>query len=122
MKALTIRQPWAWAIMAGLKDVENRSWPTKVRGEILIHAAGKTDPRGFEFLNAQGILHPEAYPLGALLGTVTLADCVTESPSAWWIGPHGFILKDPRRPEKPVKLAGRLGFFEVPDILWRAGQ
>ena len=34
---LTVRQPWAWAIIQVGKDVENRSWPTKHRGPLLIH-------------------------------------------------------------------------------------
>jgi activating signal cointegrator 1 len=38
MKALTICQPWAWAIAKGFKLVENRSWPTKYRGPLAIHA------------------------------------------------------------------------------------
>jgi len=39
MKALTIRQPWAWAIFHAGKDIENRDWPTRLRGRIAIHAA-----------------------------------------------------------------------------------
>ncbi|MCB2188832.1 MAG: ASCH domain-containing protein [Deltaproteobacteria bacterium] len=39
MKCLSIRQPWASLIVAGMKDVENRSWATKYRGPVLIHAA-----------------------------------------------------------------------------------
>ena len=39
MKALSIRQPWAWLIVHGRKDIENRSWRTKFRGRFLVHAA-----------------------------------------------------------------------------------
>ncbi|NBF09766.1 ASCH domain-containing protein [Pseudomonas sp. Fl4BN1] len=39
MKALSIRQPWAWLIIHGGKDVENRSWHTKYRGRFLVHAS-----------------------------------------------------------------------------------
>ena len=39
MKALSIRQPWAWLILHGGKDIENRTWATKLRGRVLIHAA-----------------------------------------------------------------------------------
>ena len=39
MLALSIRQPWASLILNAGKDIENRCWPTKVRGRILIHAA-----------------------------------------------------------------------------------
>ena len=38
MKALTVKQPYASLICCGLKNVENRSWTTKYRGTILIHA------------------------------------------------------------------------------------
>jgi len=43
-KAISIRQPWAWAIMHGLKTVENRSWVTRVRGRIWVHA-GRLDAK-----------------------------------------------------------------------------
>src|SRR5207302_502261 len=50
MKALTVRQPWAWAIVQGKKDVENRSWRTDHRGMVAIHAGGSREgeplPRG----------------------------------------------------------------------------
>ncbi|RCJ19276.1 hypothetical protein A6770_31970 [Nostoc minutum NIES-26] len=39
MKALSVRQPWAWAIIYASKDIENRGWPIYYRGDILIHAA-----------------------------------------------------------------------------------
>ena len=44
MKAITIKQPWASLIVHGIKDIENRSWSTKFRGRVLIHAAGVVDP------------------------------------------------------------------------------
>lgn len=39
MKALSLTQPWAWLVVHGGKDIENRKWNTKFRGEFLIHAA-----------------------------------------------------------------------------------
>ena len=47
MKALSIRQPWASLIVAGIKDIENRSWVTNYRGKLLIHAAQKFDKKGY---------------------------------------------------------------------------
>ncbi len=35
---LSIRQPWAWLIVNGYKDIENRTWSTRFRGKVLIHA------------------------------------------------------------------------------------
>ncbi|MEI3544750.1 MAG: ASCH domain-containing protein [Alphaproteobacteria bacterium] len=40
---LSIRQPWAWLIVNGYKDIENRTWPTHFRGKVLIHAGKKWD-------------------------------------------------------------------------------
>lgn len=48
MIALSIRQPWAWLILNGWKDIENRDWTTRVRGRILIHAAKGGSRRDFE--------------------------------------------------------------------------
>lgn len=50
MKALSIRQPWAWLIVAGYKDIENRSWPTNFRGRVYIHASRKFDEVGLAAL------------------------------------------------------------------------
>jgi hypothetical protein len=41
MKAITLWQPWATLLAVGCKHMETRSWPTKYRGEILIHASKK---------------------------------------------------------------------------------
>ena len=43
MKVLSVRQPWAWAIIHGGKDVENRNWDTKFRGRLAIHAGKQFD-------------------------------------------------------------------------------
>ena len=40
MKALTLRPQWAWFVVNGHKDIENRSWPTRLRGRIWVHALG----------------------------------------------------------------------------------
>jgi tetratricopeptide (TPR) repeat protein len=46
MKALSIRQPWAWLIVHGVKDVENRTWRTNFRGRFLVHAGMRFDEDG----------------------------------------------------------------------------
>lgn len=43
--ALSVRQPWAALLAAGVKTVEVRTWPTTRRGRLLIHAARLTDDR-----------------------------------------------------------------------------
>ncbi len=41
IKALSIKQPWASLIAWGDKTVEWRSWATKYRGPLFIHASGR---------------------------------------------------------------------------------
>jgi hypothetical protein len=43
MKIISIRQPWASLIVSGIKDIENRTWPTRYRGPVLIHASQRAD-------------------------------------------------------------------------------
>ena len=80
MYALTIRQPWAWAIMAGIKRVENRTWRTTHRGPLVIHA-GKHRPRprkrDWDRLPDGTPLPPvDDLAFGAVLGVVDLVDVV----------------------------------------------
>ena len=73
MKVLTIKQPWATLIMQGYKRFEFRSWQTKYRGDLLIHAGKGIDKVAMERL-AKYI--PKDVPTGKILGKVMLVDCV----------------------------------------------
>ena len=123
MKALSIRQPWAWLIIHGGKDIENRSWHTKFRGRFLVHASkGMTKAEYFEAeqfcINFGLDVPPEFAELqhGGIIGLVDLIDSADHSNSPWYMGQKGFVLRDPKPlPFTPLK--GRLGFFEVPDEL-----
>lgn len=126
MKALSIRQPWAWLILHAGKDIENRSWPTSFRGRILIHA-GKGMTRD-EYAGANDFLDfvedhdmRETVPLpplkelerGGIVGAVNIVGCVSEHDSPWFVGDYGFLLRDPQvLPFRPWR--GELGFFDVP--------
>jgi hypothetical protein len=122
MPALSIRQPWAWLIVHGFKDIENRGWPTQFRGAVLIHA-GKTLTRDYYDEQASAIaragLMPPGFPpfdelpRGGVVGQARIVDCVSESSSPWFIaGGYGFVIRDamplPFMPER-----GKLGFFDV---------
>lgn len=72
MKVLTIKQPWATLIMQGDKRFEFRSWQTKYRGELLIHAGKGVDKEAIKRLEKY---LPKDLPLGKILGKVTLVDC-----------------------------------------------
>ena len=73
MKVLTIKQPWATLIMQGYKKYEFRSWKTKYRGDLLIHAGKAYDKEAMKRL-AKYL--PKSIPTGKILGKVTLVDCV----------------------------------------------
>jgi hypothetical protein len=86
MKAVSIKRPFAEAIMAGKKTVEFRSWRVRHRGLLVIHASG---------------------PGGALLGTVEVTDCVG-SPGDW-----EWNLRNPRPFAVPVPCKGRLMLWNL---------
>lgn len=136
MKALSIRQPWASLIFKAGKSIENRDWPTRLRGRILIHAAkGMTRAEHEDAIdfavtairadpcNADGKRKTTLRELGfafedlqrgGIVGSVEIVDCVQESDSPWFVGRYGFVLRDPQiLPFRPWK--GQLGFFDVPD-------
>lgn len=126
MKVLSIRQPWAWAILHAGKDIENRSWPTKMRGRVLVHAGLGFDSSvsddwiGFIMRSAVRLGTPPSsvpwaaeLPRGGIVGTVEIVDCVSESASPWFFGPYGFVLRNPR-PVSFIPLRGHLGFFSPP--------
>lgn len=125
LRALSIMQPWAWLIVNGHKHIENRSWPTKVRGLVAIHAGKSIDGDAcfdlavgdhpvtgaeYEFLNI-----PDRYQTGGIVGVAEIVDCVSASESEWFVGKFGFVLRN-ARPVDFIACRGQLGFFE-----WRQG-
>lgn len=120
MKALSIRQPWAWLITHGHKRVENRTWDTKKRGRFLIHASSKRpsadDMRAAkDICDKLNIVLPEAmdFTLGCIVGYATLTGTVTQSDDPFFFGPVGHQLQDCNIVE-PVRFKGALSFFNTP--------
>ncbi len=116
--ALSIRQPWAWLIIQGYKDIENRTWKTPFRGPFLIHT-GKLLDEGADYAvgiaEQRGIIIPplESLPRGAIVGAAEVKDCVTTSESPWFFGPYGFVLCNPVTFPTPIPYKGQQGFFRV---------
>lgn len=131
MKALSIRAPWWYAILHAGKDIENRSWPTNLRGRVLIQASTwwgweeiQDDWETIKHIRvSEGHLAPVAYPQftwrnmqemsGCIVGSVEIVDCVRESKSPWFFGRYGFVLRDPEIISSPNRVKGALGFFEA---------
>jgi hypothetical protein len=125
MKALSLMEPWAWLVVQGIKDVENRTWRTNFRGRILIHASRTFDTKGYSWLTtgpsplitgtfAQGFPRPEEFlpTMGGIVGEVEITGCVASSDSPWFFGPFGFTLQHAKR--LPFRsLRGMPGLFEV---------
>ena len=70
IKALTIRQPWAELILRGRKPFELRTWRTKYRGPLVIHAAAKVDAWDARHFG----LNPEKLTTSAFVGFAILSD------------------------------------------------
>ena len=138
MKAISLWQPWATAIVCGAKKIETRSWSTKVIGKVAIHAAKKWND---ECASAYGYLtdrekfcallpRDDNYdllplPFGAIIGTAEIIACSpTEtiidkiSPLEMALGNYsdgrfGWLLKNAVRFKEPIPYKGMQGFFNV---------
>jgi hypothetical protein len=122
VKALTVHQPWAWSLIYGGKDIENRRWKTSYRGALLIHAGIHTDPDGVgELLRTMADPGSFGQPRsswearGAIIGLVFLADVLTDSPSRWAL-PHRYhwALEFPSPIEPAVTCRGHQGLWTPP--------
>lgn len=115
LPALAIRQPYAWLVVNGIKDVENRSRRTHYRGQVLIHASLNAellfDDTQDELSELAGISIPEEYDVGGIIGVAEITACQRR---------HGSVWKDPScwawvltnaRPLPFRACKGALGFF-----------
>jgi hypothetical protein len=149
MRALSIRQPWAWLItrpditdpvarreayrLGLIKDVENRTWQTKMRGRFAIQASlsikrAAYDELANEIGEHRGIIVPSFHEIremtGGIIGTANLIDCVREYDSTWKEkGQYGFILTQ-SKPVEFIPYLGRLSFFDIrrQDVLDALGE
>src|SRR3989304_3850277 len=119
--ALSVRQPWAWAIIHGGKDIENRtvkavSYGLGRPGRRAIHASKGMKRDEYEkarsFMLGLGIACPEPADLlrGGIIGDVEVTGVVKESSSNWFFGPRGLVLREPVACEF-IPAVGALGYF-----------
>ena len=97
MKCLSIYQPWAWLVVTGVKDVENRSWKCPHRGPLLIHASKRFDQDGYWRLQREfGLTLPDPndFDYGGIVGAVRMVGCVPHCNSPWFEGPWGFVFRN----------------------------
>ena len=128
MKAITVKQPWAFLIVSGLKDIENRTWPTKFRGRVLIHASLDkrltreslnvifTDDQLDRILNKYDDYNSLGF--GAILGSVDIVDCVINHSSIWaektvgGVSIYNWVLSNPIMFDEVIPIKGKLSFWE----------
>ncbi len=128
MKALTICQPYAHLIVRGEKRVENRDWPTRYRGPLLIHA-GKARNFLDPLIELEMAAAGDPLVFGALVGRCNLVDVVTiEDIRAGrlnhrfpWLrshkhcfGAYCWVLADVQRYAVPIPCVGAQGLWEPP--------
>jgi len=120
--ALSIRQPWAYLIIHGYKDIENRNWPLPahmIGQRIYVHAPSKEDHEAYKWLEAKRYFNSIPrfvinFPLvfSAIIGEVDIIEGTFKSDSPWFDGNYGFILANPVAYSTPIPCKGRLGFFK----------
>jgi hypothetical protein len=140
MKCLTICQPWATAFLHGPKLVENRQGGTSHRGALLIHAGKSLDwytdeacaliAAHWPGFPANRVRAMSQLPLGAIIGVVSIAECVqverlgrlipdldghpfASGPWCWVRRPKSYVF------EKPIPYRGQQLIYEVPDHVVR---
>ncbi|WP_159522933.1 ASCH domain-containing protein [Sunxiuqinia indica] len=121
--ALSIKQPWAWLIANGYKDLENRNTLKNFRGDVLIHAGKNWDKNWWNWSSKYTKDHLVAIPMpvhekmqsGGIIGIATFTNSITKSDSPWFSGPNAFVIENAKPlPFTPCK--GKLGFF-TPEII-----
>ena len=126
MKVLSIKEPYATLIRYGMKMMETRSWKTKYRGEIYIHASGKRIPREYR-KNAElmELAAGREMGFGHIICKAKLVDCVlmteefieevkknhNEYVSGFYsVGRYAWILEDVEVID-PIEAKGHLGIW-----------
>lgn len=125
MKAITVKQPWATLIAEGYKEYEFRTWKTKYRGDILIHAGKGIDKKAMERFKNLNL----EYPVGQIIAKATITDCIyvdeefaqkllKKDPVVYrglinkgdWDG-YGFKLENVEK-IKPIEVNGKLNLWD----------
>ena len=128
MKAITVKQPWADAILLFGKCWENRSWVTNYRGKLAIHAGLGWDQTGVDFIKRihshriSDVFFQEATKRkGMIVGITDLVGCfrLSDQPKGsfgpWATGPNCWKLNAPRTLLFPIVISGAQGLWNVPE-------
>lgn len=123
---LTLKQPYAWLVVNGLKDCENRGWASKFIGRVLIHASQQPadDYYGLamRILDTFGVECPkvEDLDLGKIVGVARFDQQVGRHGAkglGWFTGPRAWPVDWARPFPEPIEARGMPGFWRVSDQL-----
>jgi hypothetical protein len=125
MMALTLWQPWAWAISDFTKRIENRPWVPpewRVNQMIAIHAGATFDASGADSIEDEfDVVIPRGWlPKKAIVAVATYKGFVSSSDDPWFVGPYGWVFDDVRKLESPIACRGFQGLWGVPTDIERA--
>lgn len=122
LSSISIRQPWAYAIIFMGKNIENRTWRTNYRGKVLIHASKNFDHAGYNKLERiaklMGYKLPDKEELmkqaGGFCGAVDIIGCRKNIKNNIWKedDSYGWVLDNPNSLNF-VPFKGKLSFFKV---------
>ena len=142
MKIISLMQPWATLVAIGAKEIETRSWATKYRGKLGIHASAKFDPsicykEPFKTIFEMRNIKVSDLPTGAIIAVTEIKDCLPilakdEFSGFAMVKGHGVVTGNeycfgdytpgryawilsriPKRIE-PIKVKGQLNLWEYP--------
>lgn len=136
MKILSLIQPWASLVVGNIKDVENRSWPTNIRGKVGIAASARKSAEEWDSAVmtvrqvCQFEYHEDAeswlialvgefneLPRSAIIGTAEIVDCKRAVTSPWHFdGNWGFYLRNAKMFDAPIPAKGKLGFWDFANL------
>lgn len=134
VKALSIRQPWVWAILNAGKRIENRPRRFHYRGPICLHASLHKDTNSAEWDACMAILDEmhgaftmrelasqqgrwssastsDEAKRGGIIGTAEIVDLIDHSDDPWFFGPFGLVLENVK-PVDFIPVKGALGLFD----------
>jgi len=132
MKVLTVKNPWAYLIIFGGKDIENRIRKTNYRGRIAIHCSKNSDKLAYWGYGGDDPVLKKAFEEvkekraeieklnGHIIGTVELYNCsypaltiiANDSPWVEMEAAWNWWLKKPEPLAEPVKARGMLGLWD----------
>ena len=124
---LSIRQPWVELILSGRKSIEVRTWKTKHRGTLWLHAGQRIEATACSAHSVQS----KGLVVASLVGCAELVDCIEFNRETWtslqpahlnlisFDKPYfGWVLRNVRRVE-PIPFRGSLGLMTIPAETFR---